>query len=133
MNLTEYIGKWPLKKLVYSRTDVEKIRKHAFRASQPETKDTRSGCQRKYQWGVVYKLMAEHTGYEPEEIHQLMTKMFLSYENKGEVFVESTAELNTKDMENYLESVRRFAAMELGVNVPLPNETEFSYDQEAKK
>jgi len=133
MMLTEYLGKWPLKKLVYSRSDVEKIRKHAFMVGQPETKDTRSDRQRKYQWGVVYKLMATHTGYESEEIHQLMAKMFLSYENKGEVFVRSTAELNTKEMEIYLENVRRFASMELSVNIPLPNETEFPYEMEAEK
>ena len=57
-----------------------------------------------------------------------MQKQFLKYESQGKMFVKSTTKLNTKDMEIYLENVRRFAAMELSCFIPLPNETEFSYE-----
>ncbi|GAI94103.1 unnamed protein product, partial [marine sediment metagenome] len=49
-------------------------------------------------------------------------------ESQGEWFVKSTTKLNTKDMEIYLENVRRFAAMELSCVIPLPNETNFNYE-----
>lgn len=96
-------------------------------AGTPEVKETRSDKQRKYQWGCVYDIISKDTGYLPKEVHQLMQKQFLAYENKGEWFVRSTTELNTKEMEEYLSNIRRFASVELSIFVPLPGETEFSY------
>jgi len=92
-------------------------------------KKARSSQQNRYYWGCVCKTISKDTGYTPDEIHQLMQKQFLKYENKGEWFVKSTTKLNTKDMEDYLENVRRFASMELSCYVPLPNESQnFFYD-----
>jgi hypothetical protein len=93
-----------------------------------EDKETRSDKQRKYQFGVVYKLLAEHTGYTIKEIHQEMGKEFLLYEHLGTMFVKSTADLNTKEMEEYLENVRRLGSAELGCYIPLPNESDLPYD-----
>jgi len=67
--------------------------------------------------------ISKDTGYTDKEVHALMGKEFLSYEHLGEIFIKSTTELNTKEMEEYLENVRRFASMELSIFVPLPNET----------
>ena len=127
MIFQEYKTKHPLKKLQYQRQDVEQIREHAFKTAKPDKKMTRSQNQNAYMWGIVYKIMGQGTGYIPDEIHQLMAKEFLSYESQGDMFVKSTTRLNPKEMEIYLESVRRFATTELSCFIPLPNETEFSW------
>ena len=131
MTFSEYQKKYPLTKYAYQRIDVEKIRRHAFQAGTPEKKETRSGKQRRYQWGVVYKIIGDELGYTDEEVHQLMCEQFLSYTKDFKQFVKSTTKLNTKEMEEYLEQVRKFAAMELSINVPLPNESDVPYDKVA--
>lgn len=93
-----------------------------------EDKLTRSEKQNRYMWGVVYEYISQETGYVPEEVHQLMAKKFLTYFKKMETFVKSTTKLSTKEMEEYLENIRRFASMELSLYIPLPNESdEFAY------
>jgi len=58
--------------------------------------------------------------------------MFLS-ENKTDkygnehLYVKSTTQLSTLEMENYLEEIRRFASIKLNLIVPLPNE-DLNYD-----
>mgnify|MGYP002347766258 CR=1 FL=1 len=91
-------------------------------------KETRSDKQNRYYWGVVLKIIGDDLGYSTDEIHQLMQREFLKYENKENVFFRSTTTLNTKEMETYLENIRRFALLNLGIYVPLPNETEFQYE-----
>ena len=128
MNLPEYLHKHPLTKGTYPRADVQKIRVHAFQKAV-EKKLTRSEKQNRYYWGVVLKTIGDDIGYLPDEVHQLMAKEFLRYEKApGEVFVRSTASLKTGEFEEYMSHVRRFAATELNILVPKPNETEFSYE-----
>ena len=128
MIFQEYKIKYPLKKLTYSRQDVEAIRKHSFETAKPLKGMSRSQKQNAYMWGVVYKTIGAEIGYLPDEVHQLMQKQFLSYEHLGETFVKSTTRLNTKEMEEYLENIRRFATTELNILVMLPNETEFDWE-----
>lgn len=106
----------------------KKLRQRRHVVIIKEYKKNRSTMQNGYYWGVVLDIISKETGYEPEEVHQLFAKKFLAYEKKGKVFVKSTTELNTAEMEHYLERVRRFASMELKCLVPLPNETEFKYE-----
>ena len=127
MQFAQYAAKFPLKKFEYSKSDVEKIRKHAWSYAHPSSKLTRSQKQNKYMWGVVYKTISNDLGYTADEIHQLMAEKFLSYKKKGKTFVLSTTTLNTKEMEGYLEDVRRFASMELSCFIPLPGETDFKW------
>ncbi|WP_333664731.1 hypothetical protein [Desulfobacter postgatei] len=128
MTFIEYSQKHPLTKNTYTREDVEKIRRHAFINAIPKKKETRSDKQNRYYWGVVLKIIGDDLGYSTDEIHQLMQREFLKYENKENVFFRSTTTLNTKEMETYLENIRRFAILNLGIYVPLPNETEFQYE-----
>ena len=92
-----------------------------------EFRNNRSANQNAYMWGVVYKMIAEETGFFPDEVHQEMGKQFLSYENHGKQFVKSTTKLNTKDMEIYLQRVRMLASEELDLTIPLPNEPDQFY------
>lgn len=72
----------------------------------------RSEKQNRYYWGVVLKLISDHTGFEPEEVHQFFRKHLLTYEKKykGKVyeFSKSTTELNWKDFSDYIEKIRAY-------------------------
>lgn len=87
-----------------------------------KSKQVRSLPQNKYYWGVVVKVVSQHTGYTSEETHQELARMFLSYENSGKLFVRSTTKLNTLEFEKYAESCREWAKKEMDVYIPLPNE-----------
>lgn len=87
-----------------------------------KSKQVRSLPQNKYYWGVVVKVVSQHTGYTSEETHQELARMFLSYENSGKLFVRSTTKLNTLEFEKYAESCRDWAKKEMDVYIPLPNE-----------
>lgn len=88
----------------------------------------RSNPQNRYYRGVVVKMISEETGYTPEEVHEILKTKFLSYEKviekTGEVFTisRSTTELNTQEFEEFLEMCRMFAAQDIEIVIPLPNE-----------
>jgi hypothetical protein len=88
---------------------------------------TRSMAQSRYYWGVVIAYISDETGYTKDEAHQLMQRQFLKYHKQvsdgvEEMFVRSTTSLNTVEMEEYVENIRRFAISELGCYIPEPNE-----------
>jgi hypothetical protein len=94
----------------------------------------RSNRQNKY-YQFIIKLIGDDLGYEKYEFEQLKIEfrsMFLS-ENKTDkygnehLYVKSTTQLSTLEMENYLEEIRRFASIKLNLIVPLPNE-DLNYD-----
>jgi hypothetical protein len=68
-------------------------------------------------------MIAADTGSEPEEVHDAMKLRFLLV-SKGRlgVTLKSTTDLSTVEFEEYLEKVRAYAAMELRITIPLPNE-----------
>ena len=82
----------------------------------------RTSSENRYYWGVVLKLISESTGYTPEECHAIFKDMFNSYEKNGRRFSKSTTKLKTVEFENYLEKIRRFAATDLLIYIPNPNE-----------
>jgi len=127
MLFEQYKARHPLKKFKYSKSDVEKIRKHAWDAAHPSSKMTRSQKQNAYYWAVVCKTLSGDTGYTSDEIHQLLAQKFLSYEKKGKTFVASTTTLKTGEFEGYMSDCRRFASTEASCYLPKPNETEFDW------
>lgn len=91
----------------------------------------RSLSQNAYYWGVVVKIIADHTGYTSHEVHQVLADEFLRYfsAEAGRQFTRSTTDLDTLDFEKYLENCRRWAT-NMDLVIPLPNEvTEDMYDQ----
>jgi hypothetical protein len=89
---------------------------------------TRSPQSNRYLWGVVYATLSAHTGYTPDELHDVMKMRFLpkhlafcdgNGEVKGEYVVGgSTRQLNTKDFSEYVERIKQFAAEELDCYIP---------------
>jgi hypothetical protein len=78
--------------------------------------------QTRYLFGVVYELISEHTGYSKEEVHELMKSIFLkSYKtvnNKRYTVIRSIHDLNTVEMTEYIEQIKRWCATELQIFVP---------------
>lgn len=87
----------------------------------------RSLNQNSYYWGVVVQLIADHTGYEPEEAHEALKVKFLSdpkADKHGLLRIRSTTKLSTVEFNDYLNRVVRWAAQELGVYIPDPSHVE---------
>ena len=102
-----------------------------------EGRGKRSTRQNAYLWSVVYKLIAQYmtelTGevYDEEDIHAYYKDKFLSKKKhfimgleECDIETASTTKLNTKEFEEYAENIRRFASMELQIDIPSPNEYE---------
>ena len=98
---------------------------------RPESKQ-RTNPQNKYYWGVVLRLISEETGYDTEELHNIFKGMFLREAaeiTKGDKrvvipYIKSTRDLDTKEFDEYIEKIKRWAAMELSLYIPDPNEVE---------
>lgn len=91
-------------------------------------KATRSVRANRYWWGICVQLVAEHTGYTPEEIHDIAKQMFLpktlavndgNGEIKGEFVIGgSTRKLNTAEFAEFVERFKQWAATTLDVVIP---------------
>ncbi len=95
----------------------------------------RSGCQNRYYWGVVIDLLSEHTGFDREEMHEVLKHKFLRktvwIHKKGgieeqSIITKSTTGLTTKQFEEYLSGIRQWASADLGVFLPEPNEADYA-------
>lgn len=84
----------------------------------------RSDRQNRAYFGIVVAMLAEHCGYEPDEMHEALAWKFLGIDQAGDPLPRrrSTAGLTTAEFEDYVGRVRRWAAEELGCDIPEPNE-----------
>ena len=91
----------------------------------------RSNQQNKYYWAVIVKTLSEETGYEPDEIHEIikhkfLTKHVLMQSKSGKTisasFNNSTSSLDTKEFEELMSKIRIWASSQLGIWLPEPNE-----------
>lgn len=92
----------------------------------------RSLSQNKYYHAVVVKLIAEHTGHDPEQIHELLkfrfsprSEMSLSGTQSATNIPTSTTRLDTIAFVEYTEKCRMWANEFLGLQIPLPGEITF--------
>jgi len=96
-----------------------------------KVKKGRSVQQNKYLWGVCYKIISDHTGYSLQEVHQICAKNYLSYEKESKLsgntkeFIKSTTSLTVKEMDGYLEDIKRFASVQLNLFIPDPNQVDY--------
>lgn len=95
-----------------------------FDATIRKERSQRSTNQNNYYFGVVCKVLGDYFGYEPDEMHEALKLKFLQIGPCDVPTVKSTTKLNTSEFEDYLERIRRWAATEYSVVVPLPNEAE---------
>ncbi len=91
-------------------------------------KPKRSDQQNRYYWGCVIEILANHCGYEPEEMHEALKVKFLSdhaEDEKGLIRIGSTAKLTTAEFVDYTDRVVRWAAESLSVFIPDPGQVEY--------
>src|ERR1700744_1450672 len=84
-------------------------------------KKSRSKEQVGYYWGVVLPYIAEHTGYLPEDLHEIFKSRFLrakkTWRGTAITTLRSTSDLSTSEMAEYLSSII-LEANEMGIQVP---------------
>ncbi len=85
-------------------------------------RNSRTLSQNAYYWGVVVEILAEHFGYETDEMHEALKFKFLKKHGDILVTVGSTAKLSTKEFGEYLDKVIRWAAEEYQVVIPSSDE-----------
>jgi len=86
---------------------------------------TRTLNQNAYYFGVVIKILSDEFGYLDDEMHEELKRKFnpvASRLEKGKVIGGSTRRMNTKEFEQYCEKIRIWAARDLNIMIPLPNE-----------
>lgn len=95
-------------------------------------RNQRSQRQNAWYWGFAIPLIAQELGYDRHEhdrLHYaLLDKCFgTTYDARLKQHVLNvlhSADLSTTQFSEFMEWIVRFAAQELGVRVPLPNESE---------
>ena len=85
-------------------------------------KTQRSSNQNRYFHGVVCKLISEDTGYEVEEVKEILRQKFLLIDEGGFSRCRSTTSLDTAEMAEFTDKCRRWAATQLGVDIPDPGQ-----------
>ena len=82
----------------------------------------RSNQQNRYYWGCVINILSDELGYTPNETHDSMRKEFLVEKGKDGKpdKIRSTTSLNTIEMENYMENIRKWAVAFNGTYIPDP-------------
>ena len=89
---------------------------------------TRSQQANRFYWGVVLHTLSQHTGYTPEELHDLMKCKFLPKERafldgNGEVVEKfvlggSTRSLDVGEFATYVNQIRDWAGAALACYIP---------------
>lgn len=80
-----------------------------------KVRDRRSLEANKYYWGVVLTTFGDSTGYDPEELHQVLKERFLSG--------GSTSELDAGEFAEYMDKVIQLAA-ENDCVIPMPDQVD---------
>lgn len=96
-------------------------RRHAIRSLEASA----------YYWSVPVRLVAEHTGHSPDEIHEIFKAMFLPKhlavtDGNGEIQGEfviggTTTKLNKPDFYDFVQRCREWAREKLSVETPDPD------------
>lgn len=88
----------------------------------------RSLAENAYYWGVVVKMVSDQMGILPDDAHEFMKRLFLkkgiTWRGDRYEVTRSTASLSIAEFEDYCESCRNWASMEMDLVIPLPNEVE---------
>ena len=127
-----------MRKVLKSQADVEtaishlrtlNISKHPIAFVCENWGANRTSQQNKYLW-AIYKLIADGTGNCATDIHSYCKATFLPTKsvllgNAEHVVTGSTRSLSTKEMTIYIESIRMWAAEELDISIPAPDNGEW--------
>lgn len=91
-------------------------------------KAQRSLDQNAYWWAVPVTILADHCGYEPEQMHYALLGEWRGYiDGLGWQKIPrcaSSSKLTTAEFTDLIEWVQRWAATEMNVQIPAPSEWE---------
>jgi hypothetical protein len=97
-----------------------------------EWRNTRSLQQNRYYWGVVIKLISDHTGFDSLETHEVLKYKFnsklteLVNVKSGEIEIiehgGTTTRMTTLEFMEYIGKIQQWAAEFLALSIPGPNE-----------
>lgn len=88
----------------------------------------RSTPQNKYYWGVVIPMVWQGlvdlgNDCDDEDVHEYLKERFGKRKvMQNYTIAESTTKMSTVEFEEYLERIKRFAAVDLCVNIPDPED-----------
>ncbi len=83
-----------------------------------ETK-TRSNQQNRYLWGIVYAIISDSTGYDPEQVHDAMKIKFASKHLENDLTItERISKMDTVRMTQYIDDIKRWASEFLNCYIP---------------
>lgn len=88
---------------------------------------TRSNQQNRALWGVAYKTLADATGNDPEDLHQMFLGEYFGWDmievmgQKRRIPKRRSHDMTTTEFADFYTFIQRRSA-EMGFNVPDPNE-----------
>ncbi len=81
----------------------------------------RSQDQNEWYWGVILKMISQHTGQDPQSLHEAFKYKFSEKITlNGLVIPQSTRTRDTIDFSAYCESIRQWAREFLNLDIPDP-------------
>ena len=73
----------------------------------------RTHAQNKYYFKCIVIPLGKHLGYQKYEMHEILKERFI---------IKTTKELDKQEFNQYCEEIRAWAAVDLGLHLPAPNE-----------
>ena len=120
-HIKQAIGRWCRTFKTGSHVEII-IRKH---------RSKRTDLQNQYYWGVVVKILGDHFGYDPEDMHTELKLIFNPIQSKigpSRTIGGSTTKMSTveffHDEDSYVERICRWSATEHGIFIPPPEKAE---------
>jgi hypothetical protein len=99
---------------------------------------TRSNLQNRALWGIAYKLLSEHTGHEPDELHEYflgeyggwVVKDFFG--QKKRVPKIRSHNMKTLQFSDFYAFIQRRAAETVGIYIPDPD-PQYHWEKERRR
>jgi hypothetical protein len=98
-------------------------------------RQTRSGAQNRALWGLAYKILSDHTGHEPEELHEYFLGEFSGWEiktifgQKKRVPKMRSHKMTTVEFNELFAFIQRRSAETVGVYIPDPDPLWWARDE----
>mgnify|MGYP003122673094 FL=1 len=101
-----------------------------YQVEVKKQRNTRSVNANKYYWKCIVQPLANELGYLTDEMHETLKVKFNSeFEmitvnemTTGIQKVKSTTQMDSKAFDTYMERIRVWAAIDLGIRLRMPNE-----------
>ena len=94
-------------------------------------RNQRTSDQNAYYWSTVVSILSDHFGYEPEDMHTELKRLFNPVKSKidGAIIGGTTTKMNTveffgEDEQSYINRICRWAAIEHQVYIPPPKKVD---------